>query len=48
MLVYDDDGNVLSSILHRLYYRYGFYNTVNDVKAAAGYVAISYLVPYNY
>jgi hypothetical protein len=46
MLVFDDNGNVLSSIIHRIYYRYGFYNTVNDVKTSSGYLAISYIIPY--
>lgn len=44
--MYDDDGNVLSSIVHRIYYRYGYYNTVNDVKTSSGYLAISYTIPY--
>lgn len=28
-LVYDDNGNIISSILHRVYFRYGYYNVVN-------------------
>lgn len=48
LLVYDDNGNVLSSIVHRIYYRYGYYNSVNNVKTASGYMAISYVIPYIY
>jgi hypothetical protein len=44
-LVYDDNGNIISSILHRIYYRYGYYNVINEVRSTAGYVAISYIIP---
>jgi hypothetical protein len=33
-LIYDDDGHILSTVLHRVYYRYAFYNTANIVKSA--------------
>lgn len=44
-LVFDDNGKLLSQILHRVYYRYGFYDTINSVKANSGYVAITYIIP---
>ena len=44
-LIYDDNGHILSSVLHRVYYRYGYYTTYNYVKAASGYLAISYIIP---
>lgn len=44
-MVFDDDGKLLSQILHRVYYRYGFYETINSVKARSGYVAITYIIP---
>jgi hypothetical protein len=28
-LVFDDNGKLLSSILHRIYYRYSFFETYN-------------------
>jgi hypothetical protein len=31
--------------LHRIYYRYGFYEAYNQVKAAAGYLAVGYTIP---
>lgn len=46
VLVFDDNGNIISEILHRIYYRYGYYNTVNEVRTANGYVAITYIIPY--
>lgn len=27
--------------------RYGFYKASNEVKTAAGYVAINYIIPYD-
>ena len=45
LLAYDDDGNVQSSVLHRVYYRYAYYNTFNDVRVSQGYVAIPYVIP---
>jgi len=44
-LIYDNTGHIISSILHRVYYRYGYYTTYNYVKAAGGYLAISYIIP---
>lgn len=46
LLVFDDDGNCLSSIIDKVLYRYGFYDTLNEVKYSMGYVAISYTIPY--
>ncbi len=45
MIIYNDNGDILHTILHRVYYRYAFYNTVNEVKSIPGFVAISYLLP---
>ena len=44
-IIYDDDSHVISTVLHRVYYRYAFYNTINYVRAADEYVAIGYLIP---
>ena len=38
----------MSTILHRLYLRYAFYNTMNELRVTRGYVAISYLLPPTY
>lgn len=53
LIVYDESDHIFSTILHRVYYRYGFYNAYNDVKSISGYVAIGYTLPniysiYNY
>ena len=45
LLIYDDDGNILSSVLHRVYYRYAYYLTTNNVRASGGYLAMSYVLP---
>lgn len=45
ILSFDDKGNLLSSTLDKIYQRYAFYQTTNQVKAVSGYVAISYLLP---
>lgn len=45
LLVFDDNGNILNSIIHRVYLRYGFYDNINEVKASHSYVAISYIIP---
>jgi hypothetical protein len=44
-IVYDETGHVISSILHRVYFRYGYYNSVNEVKATQGYVAFGFIIP---
>lgn len=53
LIVYDESDHIFSTILHRVYYRYSFYNAYNDVKSISGYVAIGYTLPniysiYNY
>jgi hypothetical protein len=45
ILTYDQSDKIQAAHLHRVYYRYGFYNTVNEVKAMPGYVAIGYVIP---
>lgn len=47
LLKYNDDGQLVSSELHRIYYRYGFFKGSGQVKTAVGYVAINYLNSYN-
>lgn len=44
-LVYDESGHIISTILHRVYYRYGFYEAYNQIRASQGYIAIGYTVP---
>lgn len=45
-IIYDQKGHIISQILHRVYYRYGYYTTTNYVKTTdLGYMAISYLIP---
>ncbi len=34
--------------MHRVYYRYAFYETYNDVKSVPGYLAIGYTLPPRY
>ena len=46
-VVYDDKGLVLSTILHRVYHRYIYYNAVNDVQARAGFILMSYTLPFD-
>lgn len=46
-LAYDDDGRILSKILHRVYYRYAYYESNNYVRASGGYLAKSYIAPYD-
>jgi hypothetical protein len=45
MIIYDNNGKVVKSILHRIYYRYGYYLAAGLVKSAIGYVAINYIIP---
>jgi hypothetical protein len=45
MILYDNNGKVLKSILHRIYYRYAYYMATGLVKSAIGYVAINYMIP---
>jgi dTDP-4-amino-4,6-dideoxygalactose transaminase len=45
LLIYDDHGKVVHRNLHRIFYRYGFYNAIGEVKSAIGYVAINYIIP---
>lgn len=45
-LIFDDNGKLLENYIWRIYYRYGFYNAINEIKVASGYVAIPYLIPY--
>lgn len=45
-IIYDQKGHIVSQILHRVFYRYGYYSTNNYVKATElGYMAISYIIP---
>ena len=44
-LIYDDNAQILGAHLHRVYYRYGWYEAANIVKAEEGYVAIPYILP---
>lgn len=44
-LVFGDAGKLQTWMLHRVFYRYGFYNTVNGVRATGGYTAILYRLP---
>lgn len=44
-LVYDDKGQLVGQLLHRVYYRYAYYNTHNYVRAANGYFAVAYVIP---
>ena len=46
-MVYDDKGFVQSTILHRVYHRYIYYNAVNEVQAANGFILMSYVLPPN-
>ena len=48
ILTYDKSDKIQAAHIHRVYYRYGFYHTVNDVKAVPGYVAIGYVLPAAY
>jgi hypothetical protein len=43
-LIYDG-ARLLSSALHRIYYRYAFYECNNFVRSAGDYLAISYSLP---
>jgi len=45
---YDKQDKVTAAVLHRVYYRYGFYETYNEVKTISGYVAIGYTLPSSY
>lgn len=46
LLIFDEDTGVLKSqALHRVYKRYAYYETTNEVRASHGYVAISYILP---
>ena len=45
LIVYDDSGHIVSSILHRVHYRYGYYEGHNNVRASYGYVAIPFSLP---
>jgi hypothetical protein len=47
LLIYDDNGNIISSELHRVYYRYGFFKGSGKVKTGMGYVAINYKNPHS-
>lgn len=52
-IAYDESDHISSTILHRVYYRYGFYNAYNYVKSISGYIAVGYTLPniysiYNY
>ena len=44
-LVYDKAGFVSTSILHRVYKRYSFYDTFNDVHARSGFIVVGYILP---
>jgi hypothetical protein len=46
-IVYDDAGKFISCILHRVYYRYGFYMALNDLQVSNGFIAIGYKIPYD-
>lgn len=43
-LVYDE-ARLISSILHRVYYRYAFYESTNFVRSAGNYLAVGYSLP---
>ena len=45
LLISRDDSHIVATNLHRLYLRYSLYETTNEAKTVAGYVAISYLLP---
>jgi hypothetical protein len=46
-VVFDDKGLVVSTILHRVYHRYTFYNAVNEVQARSGFILMAYVLPPN-
>ena len=46
-VVFDDKGFVQSTILHRVYHRYIYYNAVNEVQSGNGFILMSYVVPPN-
>jgi hypothetical protein len=46
-IVYDDTGRIQSTILHRVYQRYTFYNAVNEVQSRSGFIVIGYVLPPN-
>ncbi len=47
-IVYDDDTNrIVSTILHRVYQRYSFYNAVNELQSRGGFIVMGYVLPPN-
>jgi len=44
-LIYDKAGFVTTSILHRVYKRYAFYDAYNDVHAKSGFIVVGYTLP---
>lgn len=44
-IVYDKNAQVIATHIHRVYYRYGWYEAANVVKAEEDYVAIPYILP---
>jgi hypothetical protein len=47
MLIYDEDGRLQTQVLHRIYKRYAFYNTFNEVHARNGFIVVGYIFPPN-
>jgi hypothetical protein len=44
-IAYDEQDQIQSTILHRVYYRYAFYEAYNEVKSISGYMAMGYSLP---
>ena len=44
-VVYDEKGYVVSTILHRVYHRYLYYDAVNYVQARSGFILLGYVLP---
>lgn len=44
-VIYDENAQVQSVHIAKVYYRYGFYEAKNIVKAEEGYVVVSYVLP---
>ena len=45
MITYDKNAQVQKAHLNKVYYRYGFYDSKNLVKAEEGYVVIPCVIP---
>ena len=44
-IIYDLNAQIIATHLHRVYYRYGFYQGANLVKCEDGYMAVPYTIP---